>query len=131
VYGQVPAFTAGDRDVIDLLAVDGTGRLAVIELKASEDIQLPLQALDYWMRVRWHSARGDFRERGYFPGVELRRDPPRLLLVAPSLDFHPANDSVLRYFDPRIDVERIGIGMEWRKSVKVMFRHGTRHEQQR
>ena len=127
VYGQVPAFTAGERDVIDLLAVDGTGRLAVIELKASEDIQLPLQSLDYWMRVRWHAARGDFSDHGYFPGIELRRDAPRLLLVAPSLDFHPANDTLLRYYDTRIEVERIGIGTEWRKNVKVMFRHGTRH----
>ena len=28
------------------------GRLAVIELKADEDLHLPLQALDYWIRVR-------------------------------------------------------------------------------
>jgi hypothetical protein len=123
VYGQVPAFTAGDRDVIDLLAVDSGGRLAVIELKAAEDIHLPLQALDYWMRVRWHAGRGEFGPNGYFPGIELRREAPRLLLVAPSLDFHPANERVLRYFDRSIAVERIGIGSEWRNRVKVMYRH--------
>jgi hypothetical protein len=127
LYGQVPAFTAGDRDVIDLLASDGSGRLTVVELKASEDIQLPMQALDYWMRVRWHAERGEFSPNGYFPGRELRRDPPRLLLVGPALDFHPANEAVLRYFDPRIEVERIGVGLEWRRDLKVMFRHGGRY----
>ena len=35
VYGQAPTFAAGERDVIDLLAADRYGRLAVVELKAS------------------------------------------------------------------------------------------------
>ena len=123
VYGQVPAFTGADRDVIDLLAVDHTGRLTVMELKASEDIQLPLQGLDYWMRVKWHADRGEFTSNGYFPGIQLRTTAPRLLLIAPALDFHPANEVVLRYFSPEIQVERIGAGLEWRKQLKVMFRY--------
>ncbi len=126
VYGQVPAFTAGDRDLIDLLATDHTGRLAVLELKASEDIQLPMQALDYWMRVRWHASQGEFAAQGYFPGRELRRCAPRLLLVAPALDFHPSNEPVLRYFSPEVEVERIGVGLEWRSELQVMFRYRTR-----
>jgi hypothetical protein len=127
LYGQVPAFTAGDRGVIDLLGAATNGRLTVVELKASEDIQLPLQALDYWMRAKWHAERGEFGRYGYFPGVELRCDPPRLLLVAPSLAFHPANETVLRYLDAGIEWERIGIGLDWRKQVKVMFRYGNGH----
>lgn len=126
VYGQVPAFAAADRAVLDLLACDHRGRLAVIELKASEDVHLPLQALDYWMRVRWHAERGEFQSHGYFPkaeiGCELVREPPRLLLVAPALDFHPSNERVLRYFSPDIPVERVGVGLQWRKELKVMFR---------
>ncbi|MGH9583269.1 MAG: hypothetical protein ACRD4O_10065, partial [Bryobacteraceae bacterium] len=55
VHGQVLTFAAGDRDLIDLLAADANGRLAVLELKTSEDVHLPIQALDYWMRVRWHA----------------------------------------------------------------------------
>lgn len=125
VYGQVPQFTANDRDVIDLLAVDHQGRLAVIELKASEEIHLPFQAPDYWMRVKWHLDREEFTPAGYFPGIHLRRTPPRLLLVAPALDFHSSNESVLRYFSPEICVERIGVGLEWRKQLKVMFRYGS------
>jgi hypothetical protein len=124
VYGQVPAFAAADRAVLDLLAVDHRGRLAVIELKASEDVHLPLQALDYWMRVQWHVERREFQANGYFPGRELLPESPRLLLVSPALDFHPSNERVLRYFSPRIPVERIGVGLEWRKELKVMYRSG-------
>jgi hypothetical protein len=123
VYGQAPTFTAGDRDVIDLLATDYTGRLAVLELKAGEDIHLPLQALDYWMRVKRHAELGEFAAMGYFPGVQLRPTAPRLLLIAPALAFHPANDTVLRYFSPSVEVSRIGVGMEWRTRLKVMFRY--------
>jgi hypothetical protein len=122
IYGQVPAFTAGDRSVLDLLAADRTGRLAVIELKASADLHLPVQALDYWMRVRWHLERGEFCAQGYFPDVPLRKDPPRLLLVAPALEFHPSTESILGYFSPEIAVERIGLGVHWRRGVDVMFR---------
>jgi hypothetical protein len=122
LYGQVPQFAAGERGMLDILAVDRSGRLVIIEVKASEDIHLPLQALDYWMRVKWHLERGEFAGRGYFPGVELRADPPRLLLVAPALDFHPSNETVLRFFSPDIEVERVGVGIEWRQEVRVMFR---------
>jgi hypothetical protein len=47
-----------------------------------------------------------------------------LLLVAPALDFHPSNECVLRYFSPGVPVERIGVGLEWRKQLKVMLRSG-------
>ncbi|HXN45255.1 MAG TPA: hypothetical protein VN893_01355 [Bryobacteraceae bacterium] len=122
VYGQVPAVAGGDRGVLDLLAAERGGRLAVLELKATEDIHLPLQALDYWMRVRWHAERGEFTRQGYFPGIPLSREWPRLLLVAPSLEFHPKTETVLKYFAPEIAVERIGLGVEWRERVRVMFR---------
>lgn len=122
IYGQVPAFAAADRGVLDLLAVDRSGRLTVIELKASEDIHLPLQALDYWLRVKWHLDRQDFSAKGYFPGIELRTEPPRLLLVSPALDVHPSNERVMRYLSPGIEVERVGVSLEWQKGLKVMFR---------
>jgi hypothetical protein len=122
LYGQAPQFAAGSRGILDLLGVDYDGRLVVIEVKASEDIHLPLQALDYWIRVKWHLERNEFEGRGYFPGIPLRSDPPRLLLVAPALEFHPANETVLRYFSPDIHVERIGVGIQWRQELQVMFR---------
>jgi hypothetical protein len=125
LYGQAPEFAAGDRSILDILAVDRGGRLAVIEVKASEDIHLPLQALDYWMRVKWHLERDEFTRCGYFPQVPLRRDPPRLLLIAPALEFHPSNQTVLRFFSPEVEVERIGVGLEWRQELQVMFRSVT------
>jgi hypothetical protein len=122
VYGQVPAFAATDRGVLDLLAVDRSGRLAVLELKASEDVHLPLQALDYWMRVKWHLDRHEFSSRGYFPGIELRNEAPLLLLVSPALDLHPSNDSVLRYIAQGVEIERVGVSLEWQRELKVIFR---------
>jgi hypothetical protein len=122
IYGQVPAFAGGDRGIMDLLAVDQAGRLAVVELKASADPHLPVQALDYWIRVKWHLDRGEFQAAGYFPGSELRADPPRLLLVSPSLEFHPSTETVLGYFAPSIEVERVGLAMQWRRGLEVMFR---------
>jgi hypothetical protein len=122
VYGQVPECTGGDRAVLDLLAVDRSGRLAVLELKASEDIHLPMQALDYWMRVKWHLDRGEFSARGYFPGIPLRQAWPRLLLIAPALQFHPKTETVLGYLSPEIEVERIGVGADWRSELNILFR---------
>lgn len=122
LYGQVPQFAAGERGIIDLLGVDRHGRLAVIEVKADQDIHLPLQALDYWMRVKWHLDRQEFSGRGYFPGTPLRNIAPRLLLVAPSLEYHPSNETILKYFSEDVPVERLGVGLEWRKELRVMFR---------
>lgn len=122
LYDQVPAFAGGERGVLDLLAVEGSGRLAVLELKTTADLQLPIQALDYWLRVKWHLDRGEFTSNGYFPGMELRPEPPRLFLVAPALEFHPATETILSFFAPVVDVERVGVGVEWRKGLQVMFR---------
>jgi hypothetical protein len=121
-YSQVPAFSASDRAVIDVLTTTSAGRLAVVELKADEDIHLPLQGLDYWSRVEWHHARGEFPRFGYFEGQELSRQKPLLFLVAPALHVHPATDTLLRYFAPEIEWEFAGIDERWREGVKVVFR---------
>lgn len=123
LYGQVIAIAGVDRAIADILAVDLSGRLAVIEVKAEEDIHLPLQALDYWMRIAHHAAQRDFGPHRYFPGVPLRDDPPRLLLAAPALSFHPTTETILRYFSSNVLVERIGLAIEWRHMVRVLFRY--------
>jgi hypothetical protein len=41
VYAQVLANAGGEHGILDLLTVTRTGRLAIIELKASEHIHLP------------------------------------------------------------------------------------------
>ncbi|MGH9701493.1 MAG: hypothetical protein ACRD52_18810, partial [Candidatus Acidiferrales bacterium] len=116
------ALEAGDRGVLDLLGVTRRGRLVVMELKASEDIQLPLQAVDYWLRVRRHQGQGDFEHNGYFAGKQLDPAPPLVWLVAPGLRFHPTTDILLKYLAPEIRVTRIGINENWRRGVKVVLR---------
>jgi hypothetical protein len=123
-YAQVPALAAGDRGVMDAVGVTRNGRLAVIELKATEDLQLVLQAVDYWLRVRWHHAQQDFARYGYFPGVELDPRPPLLFLVAPALHFHPASDAILRFLNPEIEIFRVGVSEHWRRGVKIVLRQG-------
>jgi hypothetical protein len=122
LYSQVPAFSAADRAMIDVLTLTRDGRLAVVELKADEDIHLPLQGLDYWARVAWHHARGEFQRFGYFSGRELRADKPLLFLVAPALHVHPSTDTLLHYISPEIDWVLAGIDERWRDGVRVLFR---------
>jgi hypothetical protein len=122
LYSQVPAFSAADRAMIDVLSVTRDGRLAVVELKADEDIHLPLQGLDYWARVAWHHTRGEFQRFGYFPGRELSADTPLLFLVAPALHVHPATDKLLHYISPAVDWVLLGIDERWREGVRVVFR---------
>jgi hypothetical protein len=122
VYSQVPAFSASDRAMIDVLTCTAQGRIAVLELKADEDIHLPLQGLDYWARVQWHHTRGEFQQYGYFNGVQLSPRPPLLYLVAPSLRVHPATDTILRYFSPAIEWTLVGVDERWREGIRVIYR---------
>jgi hypothetical protein len=132
VYSQVPALWSGERGMLDLLALDGNGRLTVIELKADEDLHLPIQALDYWIRVRaLHDDRkagaagrivSAFERMGYFADAEMSPLPPRLLLAAPALRIHPANQPVLRYLSPQIEWELIALSEHWRRELRIVFR---------
>ena len=135
LYSQVPALSTGDRGLLDLLTLDRGGRLVVMELKADEDLHLPLQALDYWIRVRALNADRQagvgneggralsaFERQGYFSGAEVSLLEPRLLLAAPALRIHPANEPVLRYFSPQVEWELIALSEHWRRELKVVFR---------
>ncbi len=124
VYEQVPAFSSSDRAMIDLLGLTRDGRLAVIELKADEDLHMAMQGLDYWARVRWHHRRGEFRQYGYFAGRELSPLDPILLLAAPSLHVHTATDALLRHFSPEIDWRLIALDEHWRDGIRVVWRKG-------
>jgi hypothetical protein len=122
VYSQVPAFSASDRGVLDLLGVTAEGRLAVIELKADENVQLVFQAVDYWLRVRWHQRQGDFERYGYFPGKSIHAGDPLLYIVAPGLRFHSLTRTLLRYLSPEISVCRVGLNEDWRRGLRVIER---------
>jgi hypothetical protein len=128
VYRQVPAFAARDRGMLDLLAVNRDGRLAVVELKADEDLHMPLQGLDYWIRVhrsaqsRNVDGTNDFTRHGYFPGMRLADTSPLLYFIAPALRVHPATETVLGYLSPEIEWNLIAVGEEWRRSLDVIWR---------
>ena len=139
IYSQVPALSSGDRGMLDLLTLDRNGRLVVIELKANEDLHLPFQALDYWIRVRALNADrrsvspgaravSAFEREGYFDGVEVSSLEPRLLLIAPALRVHPANEAVLRYLSPKVDWDLLAVGEQWRREIKPVFRKSSRDE---
>ena len=130
VYAQVPAFAGGDRGMLDLLSVTEDGRLAVLEVKAEDDPQLALQGLDYWTRVRWHHAQhpdastglGEFQRHGYFGGIRLSAQSPRLFLAAPSLHIHPAVEVVLSYFRHDVEWTLVALDERWRSAVRVVWR---------
>jgi len=122
VYSQVPAFASTDRAMIDVLTCTLDGRLAILELKADEDIHLPIQGLDYWARVRYHQNEGGFVQNGYFGGRELSAAPPLLYLVAPALRTHPATDTLLRYLSPQIEWTVAQVDERWRNEVRVVNR---------
>lgn len=119
VYSQIPAWRAEERSVLDLLTVNHLGRLVVIEIKAAEDVQLPLQGLDYWLRVEQARVRGEFSQRGLFGGLKLADEPPLLYLVAPRLRFHRSFTTIARCIAPEIEAYRIGINTNWRSGVRV------------
>jgi hypothetical protein len=122
VYPQVPAFLSGDRGMIDLLSVTTQGRLAVLELKVGEDIELPMQGLDYWLRVRWHHLRQEFQSQGYFPGVRLSTEPPLLFFVCPQFRYHSSFPQIVRQIDPAVPMIQVGINENWKSSVQVVLK---------
>jgi hypothetical protein len=122
VYAQVFANAGGEHGILDLLTVTRAGRLAIVELKASEHIHLPLQAADYWLRVRRQLQSGEIARYGYFPGVELQQAPPLVYLVAPALRFHPTTDDLLSYLSPDLEIVRVGLAESWRRGLRVVMR---------
>ena len=114
--------------MIDVLACSLGGRLAVLELKADEGINLPLQGLDYWARVRLHQQNGGFVRNGCFAGRELSSVPPLLYLVAPALRTHPSTDALLRYLATHMEWAVVQVDERWRDGVRVVNRkHPQNH----
>ena len=122
LYSQVFAGTSAEHGILDLVGVTRSGRLAIIELKATEHIHLPLQAANYWLRIRRHLEQSDFSRYGYFPGIQLQAQAPLVYLVAPALRFHPATDTLLRYLTPKREVIRVGLAENWRRGLRVVLR---------
>ena len=131
LYSQIPVYLGDRQGRVDILGADKEGTLVVMELKVSEDVGLPLQALDYWGRVIEHNQMGDFEKRGYFSEVRLNRERPRIYLVSPVFSFHDTTETILEYVDPGIEIWKIAVNVDWRCGVKVLSRTRVKGRQAR
>jgi hypothetical protein len=122
VYSGVFAEAGREHGIPKLLTVTRAGRLAVLELKASEHIHLPLEAAGDWLQIRRHLEQRDFARSGYFPGIELQAAPPLLYLVAPELRFHPSTDTLMRFLSKDLETTRVGLAEGWRRGLCVVMR---------
>ncbi len=107
---------------IDLLALRQDGRLAVIELKVTEDREHVLQGVDYWQRVEAHRRRGHITRARLFGERKIKDQAPLVYLVAPTLRVHPAFNALARTIAPDIEIYRFDINEDWRSGVRVMRR---------
>jgi hypothetical protein len=104
-----------------LLSITPQGRLVVIELKASAEIRLPLEAVDDWLCVPRHQLQGDFHSFGYLIRTEIDPRPPLVWLTAAALQFHSSTEVLLKYLSAEIHVRRIGLNKQWRSGLKILF----------
>jgi hypothetical protein len=104
---------------IDLLALRHDGRLAVIELKVTEDREHVFQGVDYWRRVEAHRRRGHITSARLFGGREISDESPLVYLVAPTLRFHPSFGTLARTIASDIEVYRFDVNEDWRAGVRV------------
>ncbi len=126
VYPQIPVYLGKDPGRVDILGADNDGTLVILELKVGPDPDLPIQAMDYWGRVVRHNQDGDFLRRGYFSGIRLNRNAPRVYLVSPVFSFHTTTERLLTYFDPEIEVWKVSINEDWRCGVRILRRNRLR-----
>jgi hypothetical protein len=122
VYPQIPVYLGKEAGRVDILAADRCGNLVVMELKVSEDPNLPVQALDYWGRVIGHNLNGDFEKRGYFSRTRLSREPPTVYLVSPVFSFHDSTERLLAFLDPNLEVWKVAVNEDWRSGVRILGR---------
>jgi hypothetical protein len=87
VSEQVFAKSGGQLGVLDLLTITKSKRLAILELKATENPELPLRAAAYSERIRRHQVQVDLSQYGYIANLQLQSAPPLLFLAAPAQRF--------------------------------------------
>lgn len=107
---------------IDLLALRYDGRLAVIELKVSEDREHVFQGVDYWRRVEAHRRRGHIASAKLFGEREISDESTLVYLAAPTLRFHPSFAALAKTIAPDVEIYRFDINEGWREGVRVVRR---------
>lgn len=126
LYSVYPVSRENRRAGPAILTCTLAGRLAVIELRASEDMQFVLNGLEHWGHVRQYQQCQEFQANGYFPGIELSTAPPLLYFVSPALSTHRATHVLLRYLRPDIEWELVKISEQWRSGVRALDRKRDR-----
>lgn len=116
------AFGVSGARPIDLLALRHDGRLAVIELKVSEDREHVFQGVDYWRRVEAHRRRGHISSAKLFGEREIGDESPLVYLVAPALRFHPSFRTLAETVAADIEIYRFDLNENWRAGVRVVRR---------
>jgi hypothetical protein len=43
-------------------------------------------------------------------------------LVSPALEYHPSTEVILQFFSKAVEIERVGVGANWREKLQIMFR---------
>ena len=113
--------TGGSRP-IDLLALRHDGRLAVIELKVSEDREHVLQGAAYYLEVEAHRRAGNVGRARLFGDALIADEPTLVYLVAPILRSHRAFETLAHSISPEIELYRFDINEDWRAGVRVLRR---------
>ena len=126
LFSQSEAAAGANHGIIDLITADRSGRLTILEVKATPNLQLPLQALDYWVAADAIRKTSPDLVASYFPNREVSRASPRLILIAPALEFHPTTERITKYFSAEVPLERVGLNAGWRTAVKIRYHQRDR-----
>ena len=118
IYNQFRTST----DRIDLLALRRDGRLVIIELKASPDREMPLQAADYWLKIEHQRRRGELARARLFDDIEIADRPALVYAVAPALAFHRDFHYFAKMLAPEIELWQFALHNDWRNELKVVAR---------
>jgi hypothetical protein len=127
-YKAVPIVTLRGKKELNLMTCDSSGRIAVIEMKACDDMHLPLRGLDAWIETRRLLHResekvvNQLQSAGYFQDLALPEQLPVLYFVAPSLRIHPTNEIILKYISAAIEWHLLAVNENWREHLSVVFR---------
>jgi len=121
VYSQVPAFSASDRAMIDVLTLTREGRLAVVELKADEG-HSPAGTGPGLLVANSLAPRARRIQRfGYFPRGAAT-EPHCCFWLHLRCTFIPATDTLLHYFSPEINWICSGLTSAGERTIRVVFR---------
>lgn len=119
--------SSGAARPVDLLALRHDGRLAVIELKVSEDRDHVFQGADYWRRVEAHRRWGNIERARLFDDAEIADEPPLVYLAAPLLSFHRTFYTLAQSIAKDIKIYRFELNEDWRAGVRVTRRFDVKN----